>query len=89
MTSRSVACSTSAAGSAACRRRLSRVVAEWLGAEEVHGIDIDEAVLAEAIGKGVRAVQHDVASSPLPYSSGYFDLVITLGMMDTCRRSTA
>jgi methionine biosynthesis protein MetW len=61
---------------------LSRVVAEWLGAEEVHGVDIDEAVLAEAISKGVRAIQHDVASSSLPYSDEYFDLVITLGMMD-------
>jgi SAM-dependent methyltransferase len=61
---------------------LSMLVSEWVQAEEVHGLDIDEAVLEEARGKGVRAVQHDVARSSMPYADEYFDLVITLGMMD-------
>jgi SAM-dependent methyltransferase len=61
---------------------LSMLVGEWVGAQEVHGLDIDDDVLEEAKEKGVRAVQHDVAAAPMPYADEYFDLIITLGMMD-------
>ncbi|HYY82633.1 MAG TPA: class I SAM-dependent methyltransferase [Actinomycetes bacterium] len=61
---------------------LAKLVGDVIGAEEVHGADIDEAVMAEARGKGVRAVVLDVGAQPLPYPAGHFDLVMSLGMMD-------
>ena len=49
---------------------------------EVHGVDIDEAVIAEARAKGVVARRVDVGSSPLPYEDGSFDLLTCFGMLD-------
>lgn len=53
-----------------------------LGVAEVHGVDIDEAVIGEARAKGVDAVRADVGSSPLPYVDGAFDLLTCFGMLD-------
>lgn len=49
---------------------------------EVHGVDIDPAVMDEARAKGVDAVRADVGSSPLPYADGSFDLLTCFGMLD-------
>jgi SAM-dependent methyltransferase len=64
---------------------LSKLVGEVVGADEVHGIDIDEAVMEEARGKGVQSVVVDVGAQPLPYPDGHFDVVMSLGMMDYLR----
>ena len=64
---------------------LSRLVADEVGADEVHGVDVDGRILEEAASKGVVARQVDVENSRLPYEDGYFDLVISLGMMDYLR----
>jgi SAM-dependent methyltransferase len=61
---------------------LARLVGENIGAREIHGVDIDPRVIQEAKRKGVLAVQQDVNDGPLPYPAGYFDAVMTLGMMD-------
>jgi len=61
---------------------LTRLVGEHLGIDELHGIDIDERILEEALGKGVQARRVDVQKETLPYADGFFDLVISLGMID-------
>lgn len=64
---------------------LSVTIAQHLGIREIHGIDIDPAVLPEAEAKGVNAIQHDIASERLPYDDGTFDLVTSFGMLDYLR----
>jgi SAM-dependent methyltransferase len=64
---------------------LSKLVGEVIGADEVHGADIDEAVMEEARGKGVEAIVLEVGAQPLPHPDGYFDVVMSLGMMDYLR----
>jgi SAM-dependent methyltransferase len=61
---------------------LSRLVGEYLGAEEVHGVDIDDRVVPEAVSKGVEVTLQDASAGPLPFEDGSFDGVMTLGMMD-------
>jgi 2-polyprenyl-3-methyl-5-hydroxy-6-metoxy-1,4-benzoquinol methylase len=45
---------------------LSKLVGEIIGADEVHGIDIDEAVMEEARGKGVQSIVLEVVHNPCP-----------------------
>jgi SAM-dependent methyltransferase len=53
-----------------------------LDVDEVHGVDIDPAVIDEARAKGVDAVRVDVGAAPLPYEDGAFDLLTCFGMLD-------
>ena len=55
---------------------------EELGLLTVCGVDIDHQVIEEAQRKGVDAEQIDVASSPLPYVDGRFELLTCFGMLD-------
>ncbi|MEI6506630.1 MAG: class I SAM-dependent methyltransferase [Planctomycetota bacterium] len=55
---------------------------EFLGAGEIHGVDIDPRVVDEATAKGVSVTLKDASSGPLPFEDGYFDATMTLGMMD-------
>ena len=52
-----------------------------LGAAEVHGVDVDPDVIAEAEGKGVKARCVDVQAG-LPYGDATFDLVSCFGVLD-------
>ena len=61
---------------------LSSLVGNYLGAQEVHGVDIDDRVIEEAASKDVTVVRSDADNGKLPYDDGYFDVVMTLGMMD-------
>ena len=61
---------------------LSRFMGETVGAEEIHGIDIDVRILEEAQQKGIHARIVDVETEPLPYDDSSFDLVVSLGMFD-------
>lgn len=61
---------------------LPRLVADELAVRNVHGIDIDEAVLDEARQKGVNAIRLDVGSEALPFDSACFDLLTCFGMLD-------
>jgi len=61
---------------------LSALVGEYIGAQEVHGVDIDHRVVSEAQGKNVAVVLADAGDKPLPYPDGHFDVIMTLGMMD-------
>jgi SAM-dependent methyltransferase len=61
---------------------LARLTGDYLDAHEVHGVDIDPRVVDEASEKKVSVVLQDASAGPLPYEDGYFDLVMTLGMMD-------
>ena len=61
---------------------LAALVGGFVGAHEVHGIDIDPRVESEAQSKGVQIQVLDAGERPLPYPDGFFDVVMTLGMMD-------
>lgn len=61
---------------------LSALVGGYVGAREVHGVDIDHRVVTEAQGKQVAVVLADAGEKPLPYPDGHFDVIMTLGMMD-------
>jgi methionine biosynthesis protein MetW len=61
---------------------LARLVGDYLGADEVHGVDIDPRVVEEAAQKNVSVVLQDASEGTLPYEDGYFDAVMSLGMMD-------
>lgn len=61
---------------------LARLVGDYVGAKEVHGVDIDPRIVDEAHEKNVSVVLQDASAGPLPYEDGYFDAVMTLGMMD-------
>ena len=61
---------------------LAKLVGESIGAAEIHGVDIDPEVLDEARSKGVKAVLVSAEDAVLPYPDGYFDVIMTLGIMD-------
>ncbi|MBI4019229.1 MAG: class I SAM-dependent methyltransferase [Candidatus Aenigmarchaeota archaeon] len=54
---------------------LSRITAE-----EKHGVDINSENVREAKKHGIKAIQRDVDEG-LPYQDGYFDTVITEGLI--------
>lgn len=61
---------------------IAATLRDALGVDRAHGVDIDEAVLAEATSKGVHAQRVDVATEALPYADGRFDVVTCFGMLD-------
>ena len=61
---------------------LARLVGDSLGATEVHGVDVDRGVVDEARAKNVQVSVKDVAVEPLPFEDEYFDVVMSMGMMD-------
>lgn len=61
---------------------LGALVSAHLGIDEVHGIDIDPTALPEARSKGIEARQIELGVQPLPYPDEFFDLIMSLGMMD-------
>lgn len=61
---------------------LAKLVSAHLNIPEVHGIDLDFEVLKEAQEKGIVTHHLDVDHGRLPFSDGYFDLVISFGMLD-------
>jgi ubiquinone/menaquinone biosynthesis C-methylase UbiE len=61
---------------------VARFVGMHLGVNDIHGLDGDLSVLAEARAKGVAAELADLAVEPLPYPDGTFNLVTSFGMLD-------
>jgi SAM-dependent methyltransferase len=61
---------------------LSKLIGETLGAEEIHGIDIDGDALVEAAKKGVVTTRVEIGREPLPYPDEHFDVVASFGMLD-------
>ncbi len=61
---------------------LTRLIGECLGICELHGIDLDGRALEEAREKGVVTHHIDVREANLPFPDGYFDLVVSFGMLD-------
>jgi methionine biosynthesis protein MetW len=61
---------------------LTRLLGEHLEIQELHGIDKDSSGLDEARKKGVEPHQIDVNGDHLPFADGYFDLIVSLGMID-------
>jgi len=61
---------------------LPKTIAEFLGIDEIHGVDIDAEALKEAETKGIITHQLDVDKGNLPFNYNYFDLVVSFGMMD-------
>src|SRR5664280_29826 len=46
---------------------LAMTIGSYLAANEIHGVDVDERVVAEAERKGVQVTLHDAGRSPMPY----------------------
>jgi SAM-dependent methyltransferase len=61
---------------------ITRAVGDHLNARDLHGVDIDPGVIAEASNKGIQAQRVDVESEPIPYPDETFDLAFSLGMLD-------
>lgn len=61
---------------------IAATLRDALDVVDVHGVDIDQAVIDEARDKGVDARCVDVGSEPLPYADGTFDLLTCFGMLD-------
>lgn len=61
---------------------LAALVGELVGAREVNGVDIDDRVAEEARSKGIDFRRSDAGTEPLPYPDDYFDMIMSLGMMD-------
>jgi SAM-dependent methyltransferase len=61
---------------------LTMAVASSMAISDVHGVDIDDDVLAEAGGKGVAARRCEIGRDPLPYPDEHFDVVTCFGMLD-------
>ena len=60
---------------------LTRLYAERVGTQRVHGVDM--ASLAEARRKGVDAIAFDLNSgAPLPYPDGHFDVVVCIETLE-------
>jgi len=51
-------------------------VANALGIRDVYGVDIDEAALKKAAGRGVKVFKADLNSDPLPFKDGFFVAVL-------------
>ena len=61
---------------------LTQLVGDHLGIREAHGVDIDEIALNEATEKGVKTRRLDIGDGDLPFGEGFFDLVISFGVLD-------
>jgi SAM-dependent methyltransferase len=61
---------------------LAMTVGEYVVAKTVCGVDVDPTVAEEAASKGVDFVLADVADGELPFESGKFDFLMSLGMLD-------
>jgi SAM-dependent methyltransferase len=61
---------------------LARLVGDYIGASEIHGLDVDPRIVDEARSKGVVTELRDASAGPMPYADGYFDAIMSLGMMD-------
>jgi SAM-dependent methyltransferase len=61
---------------------LLKLIGEYLGAEELCGIDIDEEAVEAARARGIKAVKLDVEKEKIPFPDDHFDLVMTLGVLD-------
>src|SRR5260221_12131463 len=53
------------------------ILAPFVLAHELHGVDISKGLVAKACAAGVRAVVHDVETKSLPYPDGTFDIVFS------------
>lgn len=54
---------------------ISEYLGHELGLAQVHGIDVSENLVSEAVKRGVRARQVDLDASPLPFPDASFDAV--------------
>lgn len=61
---------------------ISRLVADLLSASEVYGVDMDSERLKVAESRGVKTIKADLNTDKLPFSSDYFDLVISNGVIE-------
>jgi len=53
------------------------ILAPFVKAHELHGVDISEGLVGKACAAGIRAVAHDVETQPLPYPDETFDIVFS------------
>ena len=63
----------------------AKALGTYLEAEQVYGIDRDEAAVAKAKERGVDAVTLDVEEAAFPFESGEIDLVLAFGLVEHLR----
>ena len=61
---------------------ITKLVGDYLGASELHGIDIDDEAVISVEQKGIKALNLDAENEELPYEDNYFDLILSLGVLD-------
>jgi len=61
---------------------LTKVVSEYLQAQEVYGIDIDEERLQVVSQRGIKVFRVDIEYEKLPFPDEYFDLVTSFGVLE-------
>lgn len=62
---------------------ITALVREHLRVQEAYGLDGDPSVLAEAKSKGIDVTICRAGEDPLPYPTGFFDLVTVFGIFDS------
>jgi len=58
---------------------LALTIGEYVGASEVHGIDIDRQAAAVAAERGMTATYQDISNGNIGYPSDHFSLVTSFG----------
>lgn len=61
---------------------LTKLVANYFSATEVHGVDINSERLQVAESRGIRTARVDISTDNLPFPPDYFDLVISNGVIE-------
>ena len=61
---------------------VTKLVADFFSATEIYGVDIKPRRLEVAREQGIKTIEADLNISSLPLPSGYFDLVISNGVIE-------
>lgn len=64
---------------------VTRFVADYLGTDEVVGLDIDSEVAKDVRKQGIIFHELNLENDSIPYPDGYFDLVISFGVLEHLR----
>ena len=61
---------------------LTSYVAQYLGLDDVSGVDDDEERLHQARSRGIHTYELDMNDASLPFQDGYFDLITCFGVLE-------
>ena len=61
---------------------LSLLVARYMNASEVYGVDIEEDRIQKSEARGIKAFKCDLEKDKLPFPDAHFQLLTTFGVLD-------